>query len=76
MSEREFGRCKFWNDDRGFGFIRCDNGEDVFVHVSQCGMLRLEVGQRVGFDHGANPRTNKPEAKNVSVLEGSSPNGA
>jgi cold shock protein len=45
--QREFGRVKFWNDDKGFGFIRCDDGNDLFVHVSSTGFLRLNVGDRV-----------------------------
>ena len=73
MSEREEGRVKNWFEDKGFGFIRCDNGNDLFVHVSSTGFLVPKVGSRVSFDVGANPRTNKPEAQNVSILEGGSP---
>jgi cold shock protein len=76
MLEREFGRVKFWNDDKGFGFIRKDDGSDIFVHVSQCGFLRLNVGNRVSFDVDANPRTNKPEAKAVAILETETSHGA
>ncbi len=67
---REQGRCKFFNPDRGFGFIRRQNGEDVFVHVSQTGQLILEKGERVEFEVGENPRTGKLEAKNVSIIDG------
>lgn len=68
--QREFGRVKKWFDERGFGFIRCDDGNDYFAHVSQFGFLRPHEGDRVAFDSGANPRTGKPEAKNISILDG------
>jgi len=70
MSEREFGRVKNWNEDKGYGFIRCEDGRDLFVHVSATGFLPLTKGDRVSFEVGANPRTNKAEAKAVAVLEG------
>jgi cold shock CspA family protein len=70
MSEqRSFGRIKFWNEDAGFGFIRCDDGSDLFVHVSNTGFLSPKVGDRVAFDHGTNPRTNRLEAKSVAILD-------
>ena len=66
---REKARCKFWDDDRGYGFLRCEDGTDIFVHTSSTGFLPLSVGDRVSFERGTNPRTNKPEAKAVAVLE-------
>jgi cold shock CspA family protein len=68
MLERSFGRIKFWNEDAGFGFIRCDDGSDLFVHVSNTGFLSPKVGDRVSYDLGTNPRTTKLEAKAVSIL--------
>ena len=70
MSERASGRVKKWFDDRGFGFIRADDGNDYFFHVSSCGFLRPQEGARVAFDRGTNPRTGKPEGKNISILTG------
>lgn len=67
---REQGRIKKWFDERGFGFIRADTGDDLFVHVSSTGFLVPKVGNRVAFDVGANPRTGKPEARNVAILDG------
>jgi CspA family cold shock protein len=49
-----YGHIKAWNDDRGFGFIRRDDGqEDVFCHcrdIRHLGTDRLAVGQPVEFD--------------------------
>lgn len=68
--QRESGRIKFWNEDKGYGFIRADNGTDVFVHVSQTGFLTPGIGDRVSFEVGTNPRSNKPEAKAVAITDG------
>ena len=50
------GRVKFFNPDRGFGFILPDEGgQDVFVHVHDveaAGMKILEAGQLVAYDVG------------------------
>jgi cold shock CspA family protein len=68
MSDREQGRVKFVNQDRGFSFIRCDAGDDLFAHISNYGFLEPQVGCRVSFERGVNPRTGRLEAKAVSIL--------
>jgi CspA family cold shock protein len=68
------GTVKFWNDDRGFGFIKRDDGQaDAFVHVSQLrgtGIDYLTTGQPVEFELGRIPSNNRPCATNVRVLVG------
>ena len=52
MSEKEQGTVKWFNGAKGYGFIECDSGEDVFVHFSAIlmdGYRALEEGQRVEF---------------------------
>ncbi len=47
------GIVKWFNAEKGFGFITTDNGNDVFVHFSAIqgdGFKSLEEGQAVGFD--------------------------
>jgi cold shock protein len=47
------GKVKTWKRDRGFGFVRCDDGNDVFVHESVlrvAGLAFLAAGDRVVFD--------------------------
>ncbi len=69
MSDREQGRVKFVNQDRGFSFIRCDTGDDLFAHISNYGFLEPKVGNRVSFERGVNPRTSQPEAKSIAILD-------
>jgi len=59
------GTVKFFDTDRGFGFISREGGEDVFVHVSnlQAGSTTLAEGQKVEFEVG--PGRKSEEAKNV-----------
>ena len=60
---------KFFDQDRGFGFIARDGGEDVFVHVSNVqggGGQALTEGQSVEFDVG--PGRKGEEARNVRAV--------
>lgn len=61
------GTVKFFNQDKGFGFITPDNGgPDVFVHVSALqGSGSLRDGQKVSYDVGQDRKTGKSKAENV-----------
>jgi cold shock protein len=63
------GKVKFFNQDRGFGFIAREGGADVFVHVSNVqgnGTPTLVEGQSVEFDIGQGRKSE--EARNVRVI--------
>jgi cold shock protein len=52
MAVREIGTVKFFNNDKGFGFISREKGGDVFVHfkaITGDGYKSLSEGQRVEF---------------------------
>ncbi len=52
MADRQNGIVKWFNPDKGFGFITPDQGPDVFVHFRQIesdGYRTLNEGQRVSF---------------------------
>lgn len=60
---------KFFNNEKGFGFISREDGDDVFVHFSNIqgdGYKTLDEGQRVEFDIG--PGRKGDEAQNVRVI--------
>jgi len=54
MSNKATGLVKWFNEDKGFGFLTQDNGNaDVFVHfraIASEGFKTLTVGQKVSFD--------------------------
>ena len=65
------GTIKFFDADRGFGFIAPDDGgADLFVHVKNCtGIEELSQGQRVQFEERASKRKGgKFEAYQVALL--------
>jgi CspA family cold shock protein len=63
------GIVKFFNSEKGFGFISREGADDVFVHYSNIqgsGYRSLDEGQRVEFDVG--PGRKGEEAQNVRVI--------
>jgi CspA family cold shock protein len=66
------GTVKFFNEEKGYGFISNENGgDDVFVHVSAImsdGNKTLTEGQKVTFDTERDPRNGKLKATNVSIV--------
>jgi len=66
------GTVKFFNDQKGFGFIQPDDGgKDVFVHISaveRAGMRALNEGQKIAFDVVADRKTGKSSAENLQAV--------
>ena len=67
----EVGIVKWFNNDKGYGFIKRDTGDDVFVHhtaiVNQSGYRTLNEGEKVEFDVKQGPKG--LQAENVRRLE-------
>jgi CspA family cold shock protein len=64
------GKVKWFNADKGYGFIEQADGDDLFVHFSEIqseGFKSLDEGQAVTFDTGTG-KNNTPQATNVRVV--------
>jgi len=66
------GTVKWFNGQKGFGFIEPENGDkDVFVHISaveRAGMSSLNEGQKISFDIVADRRSGKSGAENLRAV--------
>lgn len=63
------GSVKWFNSEKGFGFITTEEGKDVFAHFSQIqkdGFKTLEEGQKVEFDVVDGQKG--PQAENITVI--------
>ena len=65
------GTVKWFNGQKGFGFIQPDDGgKDVFVHISaveRAGMSNLNEGQKISYELVADRRTGKTAAQNLQT---------
>jgi len=65
------GTVKFYNDQKGFGFIEPeDGGKDVFVHATaleRAGINGLSDGQKVKFDTDIDPRSGKTAVSTIEL---------
>lgn len=69
MSNRQTGIVKWFNAEKGFGFITPESGPDVFVHFRQIqgtGYKSLDEGQKVSFIVTAGAKG--PQAEEVQVV--------
>lgn len=69
MAEQVEGTVKWFNDEKGFGFIERDGGKDVFVHYSAInadGRKTLREGQKVTME--VTQGAKGPQAENVTPL--------
>jgi cold shock protein len=66
------GTVKFFNTQKGFGFIAPDNGgKDVFVHATaleRAGMTTLREGQKVSFDTAEDRRSGKVAVDKIETV--------
>jgi len=66
------GTVKWFNADKGFGFIAPDNGgQDAFVHISaveRAGMSNLQDGQKISYELVSDRKTGKMSVDNLKAL--------
>jgi CspA family cold shock protein len=65
------GVVKFFNADKGYGFIKPDDGSgDIFVHVTaveQAGLRALSEGQKIAYEIEPDKKGKGPKAVNIRV---------
>lgn len=69
----QLGTVKWFNSEKGYGFIECNNGDDVFVHftgIQGDGFRTLQEGKTVSFEIIDGNRG--PQAANVIEIENES----
>ena len=69
VPQQENGTVKWFNSQKGYGFIQKDSGGDIFVHINDMAnpaARPLEEGERVAFEVGQGRKG--PAAKNVERL--------
>jgi len=69
LSDRETGTVKWFNSNKGFGFITRKGGNDIFVHFSAIqgdGFRSLQEGQKVEFNVVEDDKG--PQAQDVAVI--------
>ena len=66
------GTVKWFNAQKGFGFIQPDGGgPDVFVHISaveRAGMRSLQDGQKISYEVQTDAKSGKPSAENLKAV--------
>lgn len=69
MQDQQTGTVKWFNSQKGFGFIQPENGgDDVFVHISaveRAGLDSLNEGQKISYDLQHDPKKGKDSAANL-----------
>ena len=68
---RQSGTVKFYNSQKGYGFIKPDDGgRDVFVHITaveRAGLKELAEGQRITFEVEPDKKGKGPKAVNLAI---------
>lgn len=67
-TENGNARVKMYDQQRGWGFCRTDQGVDIFVHFSvlrQCGVDTLKAGERINVEYDESPKG--PKATKISL---------
>lgn len=70
---RQTGTVKFYNEQKGYGFILPDDGgSDVFVHVTavqDSGMTALQEGSKISFETEPDKRGKGPKAVHLEAVQ-------